>query len=84
MDQSTCTGACATNWPPLLIASDGTVVPPTTFMGAFATITRADGSSQVELDGQPLYEFIGDDAPGQTNGEGIVAFGGTWHVAKAG
>ena len=44
---------------------------------------RQDGHRQVTYAGHPLYAFVGDKAAGQTNGEGIVAFGGTWHVAKA-
>jgi len=27
-----------------------------------------------------LYTFSGDTAAGQTQGEGIQSFGGTWHV----
>jgi predicted lipoprotein with Yx(FWY)xxD motif len=80
-DKSTCAGQCATAWPPLKIASNGKV--ESTVMGTFGIIKRADGTDQVVLDGHPLYEFIKDTAAGQTNGEGIVAFGGTWHVAKA-
>jgi predicted lipoprotein with Yx(FWY)xxD motif len=82
-DKSTCEGACATAWPPLLIAANGKITQPTTVMGTFGIIKRADGTHQVAFDGHPLYKFIKDTAPGQTNGEGIVAFGGTWHVAKA-
>ena len=80
-DKSTCAGECATAWPPLKIAPNGKV--ESTVMGTFGIIKRADGTDQVVLDGHPLYEFIKDTAPGQTKGEGIVAFGGTWHVAKA-
>jgi predicted lipoprotein with Yx(FWY)xxD motif len=82
-DKSTCEGACATAWPPLLIAANGKITQPTTVMGTFGIIKRADGTHQVAFNGHPLYKFIKDTAPGQTNGEGIVAFGGTWHVAKA-
>jgi predicted lipoprotein with Yx(FWY)xxD motif len=81
MDKSTCAGQCATAWPPLKIAPNGKV--ESTVMGTFRIIKRADGTDQVTFDGHPLYEFIQDTAPGQTKGEGIVAFGGTWHVAKA-
>jgi predicted lipoprotein with Yx(FWY)xxD motif len=82
-DKSTCAGACATAWPPLLIAADGKISQPTTVMGTFGIIKRADGTHQVTFDGHPLYKFVKDTAPGQTNGEGIVAFGGKWLVAKA-
>jgi predicted lipoprotein with Yx(FWY)xxD motif len=72
---------CATAWPPLKIAANGKV--EATLMGTFGIVKRADGTDQVTFNGHPLYEFIKDTAPGQTNGEGITAFGGTWHVAKA-
>lgn len=82
-NKSTCAGQCASAWPPLFIAPDGKVVPPSGVMGTFTNIKRSDGTSQVAFDGHPLYEFVRDTAPGQTMGEGVVAFGGTWHVAKA-
>jgi predicted lipoprotein with Yx(FWY)xxD motif len=44
------------------------------------TLKRSDGTSQVVLNGHPLYTFKMDTAPGQINGEGVVAFGGTWTV----
>jgi predicted lipoprotein with Yx(FWY)xxD motif len=50
-------------------------------MGALATITRDDGSTQVTYNGWPLYRFARDTAPGQINGQGITAFGGTWSAA---
>jgi predicted lipoprotein with Yx(FWY)xxD motif len=80
-DKSTCAGACATAWPPLKIAPNAKV--ESAVMGTFGSIKRADGTDQVVFNGHPLYEFIKDTAAGQTKGEGIVAFGGTWHVAKA-
>jgi len=82
-NRSRCIGRCAEAWPPLLIAANGKVVPPSGVTGSFVIVARSDGTHQVSFDGHPLYGFVGDTAPGQTNGEGIVAFGGTWHVAKA-
>ncbi len=40
-------------------------------------MVRADGSTQVTLNGWPLYRFARDTAPGDTKGEGV---GGTWHA----
>ena len=37
---------------------------------------------QLTLDGHPLYHFSGDTHKGSTVGNGIVSFGGTWHVVK--
>jgi predicted lipoprotein with Yx(FWY)xxD motif len=65
---SSCTGDCATNWPPLVVTAIGDVAPGTGVTGALATITRDDGSLQVTLGGQPLYYFKNDTAAGQTNG----------------
>jgi predicted lipoprotein with Yx(FWY)xxD motif len=76
---STCSGACATAWPPLT-----TKGAPTAGTGAKAsdlsTITRSDGSKQVTYAGHPLYYFAGDKAAGQTNGEGSNAFGAPWYL----
>jgi predicted lipoprotein with Yx(FWY)xxD motif len=77
---STCTGTCATNWPPLL--GDGSqVTAGDGVSGTFGTITRDDGQQQVTHDGHPLYYFSGDSAAGQSNGEGA---GGVWFIAPPG
>ena len=44
------------------------------------TIKRSDGKSQVTYNGHPLYRFVNDKKPGDTNGQGITAFGGRWFV----
>ena len=78
---SVCTGQCLSNWPPLVVATGGSasVAGASVTLGSFV---RADtGATQVSLDGHALYNFKGDSAPGQTNGEGIQALGGVWHVA---
>lgn len=79
-NSSTCSGACATAWPPLMVASGGKVTGPSGVSG-LSTFSRSDGTTQVAYNGRALYEFIQDTAAGQTTGEGVVAFGGTWHVA---
>jgi predicted lipoprotein with Yx(FWY)xxD motif len=79
---SMCTGACAAAWPPLL--ANGT---PTATAGAMAsllgTTKRAEGTTQVTYNGHPLYRFVKDVSPGETNGEGVVAFGGSWFLVTA-
>jgi len=52
--------------------------------GHLGLLHRHDGKLQVTLRGMPLYRFAGDSAKGQANGEGIKAFGGTWHAVPAG
>ena len=73
--QSVCNGQCAQNWPPL-IAPSGTLASP------YSTIARQDGRTQLAYKGRPLYAFSGDGSPGQTNGDGLDAFGGIWHIAR--
>ena len=34
------------------------------------------------LFGHPLYTFVNDKKPGDTNGEGISAFGGSWYAVS--
>jgi len=78
-----CTGACTGVWPPLTLPS-GTTTPTggTGVTGTLGTVTRSDGTVQVTYGGYPLYTYSGDTAAGQTNGQGIQAFGGTWQVVK--
>ncbi len=78
-----CNGPCLVNWPPLLVAPGGTVTGAAGATGTFGTFVRADGTAQVTYDGHPVYYFAHDAAAGQTNGEGIAALGGVWHVALA-
>lgn len=79
---SICTGQCLSFWPALVVPTGGSA-GASGVSGTFATFTRPDdGASQVTYNGRALYYFANDTAPGQTNGEGIRANGGVWHVAK--
>jgi predicted lipoprotein with Yx(FWY)xxD motif len=69
--QSACNDACADAWPPV----PGDVSVDSTVTGETSTITRADGSSQLAIGGQPLYTFSGDTGAGDVNGQGS---GGVW------
>jgi predicted lipoprotein with Yx(FWY)xxD motif len=73
-DQSNCTGACAQAWPPVLLTADQ--IKQVT--GDFRVVKRADGTNQLSFDSHPLYLYIGDKKPGDTNGDGL---GGIWHIA---
>ena len=81
---SACTGACAVNWPPLRVM--GTPVAGTDAKPSdVGTTARPDGITQLTYNGHPLYTFVNDKKPGDTNGEGINAFGGSWFaVSRAG
>ena len=71
---STCLDACATAWPPLVIAAGAKIVAPPGATGAFGSITRPDGSVQVTYRGKPLYFFQNDSKPGDATGQGISGF----------
>jgi predicted lipoprotein with Yx(FWY)xxD motif len=74
---SACSGACAAAWPPLLATSNPTAGTGLT-ASKLGTITRSDGNRQVTYNGHPLYLFVKDTKPGQTNGQGVTAFGAAW------
>ena len=75
---STCTDACASKWPPFIVAADDTLKPDAGIAGTLSTFARPDGALQVALDGAPLYYYAVDTKAGETNGQGV---GGKWYVA---
>ncbi len=75
--KSACTSSCSQNWPPLLMTGSGTPTSATSLPGKLTVVTTANGA-QVEYDGHLLYNFAGDSAAGQTNGQGLF---GKWFVA---
>ncbi|MGH8933818.1 MAG: COG4315 family predicted lipoprotein [Egibacteraceae bacterium] len=74
--QSTCEDACATTWPPLLVG-ESNVTSDGIDQALIDLSPRKDGTVQVRANSWPLYTFSGDQAPGDTNGQGS---GGVWHV----
>jgi predicted lipoprotein with Yx(FWY)xxD motif len=79
--QSTCSGACAQGWPP--ITTNGPPVAGSGVMQSLlSTSPRGDGTMQVVYNGHPLYYFAGDTKAGDTNGEGLNAFGAGWDVVS--
>jgi len=72
--ESTCYDACASTWPPFtedLLGQPGSGIDD----ALLATAVRRDGSAQVTYNGHPIYYYSGDQAPGDTNGNGV---GGQW------
>ena len=66
--EPTCYDDCAEAWPPFVeetAAGDGVDA------SLLTTATRTDGGVQVVYNGWPLYYFSGDEAPGDTNGQGL-------------
>jgi predicted lipoprotein with Yx(FWY)xxD motif len=80
--KSTCTGACAVEWPPLRATGKPTVGDGAN-ASVVATSARADGKPQVTYNGHPLYLFSADQKAGDTNGQGVNAFGGLWYVVSS-
>src|SRR5947209_1453013 len=74
---ATCTAGCLAAWPAL---APGSGAQPGT---DFTMVNRSDGTGQQwDYQGHPLYNYVGDSAPRQTNGDNIPDFGGHWHVAR--
>jgi predicted lipoprotein with Yx(FWY)xxD motif len=74
---STCTGACAGAWPPVM--ATGTVNAAGSAKSSdLSTTARSDGSKQVTYDGHPLYYYSGDSGAGTASGQGSDSFGAKW------
>lgn len=71
---STCYDACAGSWPPLTGEVTAGAGVDASLLG---TTARTDGTVQVTYNGWPLYYFVADSHPGDTNGEGINE---VWYV----
>jgi predicted lipoprotein with Yx(FWY)xxD motif len=75
---STCYDDCEAAWPPLTVEGD-----PAAGEGIDAsllgTTEREDGSTQVTLDGHPLYHFASDETADDINGQGV---GDVWFVVS--
>jgi predicted lipoprotein with Yx(FWY)xxD motif len=77
--KSTCSGACAQEWPPVTTsgkpsAGDGVTA------SMLGTTKRSDGTTQVTYNDHPLYRFTGDNAPGDAAGQKLDAYGAEWYV----
>ena len=79
--KSACSGMCATFWPPLQTGGKP-AADPVASASLLGTIKRSDGTSQVTYHGHPLYRFAKDTKPGDVNGEGVTAFGGSWFAVS--
>ena len=76
------TATCFGFWPPVKVAKNAKLTKPAGVKGKLGKVHR-NGFFQVTLNGHPIYMFSGDAGKrGVAKGEGIVTFGGTWHVIK--
>ena len=80
-NMSTCTAACVVNWP-YVPAPDSLPTSSPGVTGKVGSTTRDDGHRQLTVGGHPLYTFVGDSTPGQTNGQGLNLNGGVWTVVS--
>jgi predicted lipoprotein with Yx(FWY)xxD motif len=69
---STCTGACAQNWPPLHVGATWTTGSGVDRANFHVVGTGA--SMQLASAKWPLYTFAGDQRPGDVNGQGVERF----------
>jgi predicted lipoprotein with Yx(FWY)xxD motif len=78
---SSCYGACAGAWPPVLTEGQ-----PSAGEGAataqLGTTKRKDGTTQVTYAGHPLYTYVADKKPGEANGNDISQFGAEWYALQ--
>ena len=75
---SNCEGDCLANWPPVPV--DGEPTAGDGVDAELGTIDGNDGSTQLTVNGFPAYYFAGDQAAGDTNGQGV---GEVWWVFGA-
>ena len=79
---STCTGVCASTWPPVT-ASAMPMAGGGVSQALLGTTKRADGTEQLTYNGHPLYYFSADTGSGMAKGQGVKAFGSDWYVVNA-
>ena len=75
---SNCTGV----WP-VLKTSARPAAGPGIKRSLLGTIKLSNGARQVTYAGHPLYTYVGDSGPGQTDYVGFDEFGGRWYAINA-
>lgn len=77
--QSACgeAGGCIDIWPVFYV--EDLILDEGLSASDFSEITREDGAKQTTYKGWPLYYYMSDDAPGDTNGDDVNHI---WYVAK--
>ena len=75
---SSCYAPCAYGWPPVSLTAAARTAgnASTALLGA---IRRTEGDEQITYHGHPLYYYVRDARPGDTNGQSLNQFGSTWH-----
>jgi predicted lipoprotein with Yx(FWY)xxD motif len=77
----TCTGSCASVWPPLKSTSSQ---KPAVAGGVKSSLVSSApdpaGGSVVTYAGWPLYTYVADPSPGTAHGQALNSSGGLWYV----
>lgn len=76
--EPTCYDDCAEAWPAFEATGDLTAGEGLD-QSLLASVDRTDGTSQVTYNDLPLYYFSGDEAAGDTNGQGLMD---VWYVVS--
>ena len=75
---------CTKFWPDLPLPSGTTsaTAGPGIDASKLSSMKLASGESYPTYGGWLMYEFVKDTAPGQSHGEGVSSFGGTWYAVS--
>ncbi len=76
-DTSACVDGCLDNWP--VFYAESPSLDSELNADDFGSIDRGNGVMQTTYKGWPLYYFVNDENPGDTNGEAVI---NSWFVAK--
>ena len=76
--KSNCTDTCLQYWP--AAKASGTISHSSDVTAKLATIKRSDGTTQLTVNGWPVYTYAADSGPGQASGQGEDLSGGKWWV----
>jgi predicted lipoprotein with Yx(FWY)xxD motif len=80
----TCTGSCASFWPPLKWKSSAKPkAGGAAKTSLLSTVKNPSGGRSVTYNKWPLYTYSGDSGAGQANGQGQNLNGGKWYVISA-
>ena len=75
--QAKCSGSCLQSWKPYAFPN-GVPTGPSNMTKVLSTLAGANGTTQLEVSGHPLYTYVKDTKLGQAKGAGTAP---SWHVA---
>jgi predicted lipoprotein with Yx(FWY)xxD motif len=80
--ECTQSNGCFRFWPPVTAKSVKALSKAPGISGKLTSWKR-DGFIQAVIGGHPIYTFAPDTKKDDATGQGVVGFGGTWHVVTA-